>query len=57
LNYGCSLGAYLASNMAFRYPQYFQKLAAFSERYDMTVNVEAFHDLFNLNPAVSRSPV
>lgn len=45
--HGCSLGAYLASNMAFRYPQFFQKLAAFSGRYDLTLNVEAFHDLFN----------
>lgn len=45
--HGCSLGAYLAANMAFRYPQYFQKLAAFSGRYDLTMSVESFQDLFN----------
>lgn len=45
--HGCSLGAYLACNMAFRYPHLFQKLAAFSGRYDLTLNVEVFHDLFN----------
>lgn len=45
--HGCSLGAYLAGNMAFRYPHLFQKLVAFSGRYDLTLNVEVFHDLFN----------
>ncbi len=45
--HGCSLGAYLACSMAFRYPQFFQKLAAFSGRYDLTLNVESFQDLFN----------
>jgi len=45
--HGCSLGAYLASNMAFRYPQLFQKLVAFSGRYDLTMNVEVFSDLFD----------
>lgn len=45
--HGCSLGAYLAANMAFRYPQYFHKLVAFSGRYDLTMNVEVFQDLFN----------
>jgi esterase/lipase superfamily enzyme len=45
--HGCSLGAYLASNMAFRYPQFFQKLTVFSGRYDLTLNVEAFQDLFS----------
>lgn len=45
--HGCSLGAYLASNMAFRYPHLFQKLAAFSGRYDLTLPVESFQDLFN----------
>ncbi|MFZ4624706.1 MAG: esterase family protein [Rhodoferax sp.] len=43
--HGCSLGAFLAANMAFRHPQHFQKLAAFSGRYDLTMSVEAFHDL------------
>lgn len=45
--HGCSLGAYLAANMAFRYPQFFHKLAAFSGRYDLTMNVESFQDLFH----------
>jgi esterase/lipase superfamily enzyme len=45
--HGCSLGAFHASNMAFRYPQFFQKLAVFSGRYDLTMNVEAFQDLFS----------
>jgi len=45
--HGCSLGAYLAANMAFRHPQHFQKLAAFSGRYDLTMNIECFQDLFN----------
>lgn len=45
--HGCSLGAYLAADMAFRYPQFFQKLAAFSGRYDLTMNVETFQDLFH----------
>lgn len=45
--HGCSLGAYLAANMAFRHPQHFQKLAVFSGRYDLTMNIECFQDLFN----------
>jgi esterase/lipase superfamily enzyme len=45
--HGCSLGAFLAGNMAFRYPQHFQKLVAFSGRYDLTMRVESFQDLFN----------
>jgi esterase/lipase superfamily enzyme len=45
--HGCSLGAFQAAAMAFRYPQLFQKLAVFSGRYDLTLAVESFHDLFN----------
>ncbi len=45
--HGCSLGAFLAGNMAFRYPHLFQKLAAFSGRYDLTMNVEYFGNLFD----------
>jgi esterase/lipase superfamily enzyme len=45
--HGCSLGAYHATNIAFRHPHLFQKLAAFSGRYDLTLNVETFQDLFN----------
>ncbi|MCK9605016.1 MAG: alpha/beta hydrolase-fold protein [Methylomonas sp.] len=45
--HGCSLGAYHAANMAFRHPQRFQKLVAFSGRFDLTLEVEHFKDLFN----------
>ena len=45
--HGCSLGAFFAANMAFRHPQYFRKLVAFSGRYDLTMNVEAFQDLLS----------
>ncbi len=44
--YGCSLGAYKAATMAFRHPHRFQKLCAFSGRYDLTMPVEHFCDLF-----------
>lgn len=45
--HGCSLGAYVAANMAFRHPQLFRKLAAFSGRYDLTESVEHFDDMFD----------
>jgi len=45
--HGCSLGAYHAANIAFRHPHLFQKVTAFSGRYDLTLNVEAFDDLFS----------
>ncbi len=45
--HGCSLGAYHAANLAFRHPHLFQKLVAFSGRYDLTLEVEHFSDLFN----------
>lgn len=45
--HGSSLGAFHAANMVFRHPQYFQKLVAFSGRYDLTLNVECFSDLFS----------
>ncbi len=44
---GCSLGAFHAANIAFRYPNLFQKLFAFSGRYDLTLAVEHFRDLFD----------
>jgi len=47
ISHGCSLGAFHATNIAFRHPHLFQKLAAFSGRYDLTMNVESFHNLFN----------
>lgn len=45
--HGCSLGAYNAANIAFRHPHLFQKLAAFSGRYDLTLKVESFDNLFS----------
>ncbi len=45
--HGSSLGAYHAANLAFRHPHLFKKLSAFSGRYDLTLNVESFRDLFD----------
>lgn len=45
--HGSSLGAYHAANIAFRHPHLFRKLSAFSGRYDLTLNVESFRDLFD----------
>lgn len=46
ISHGCSLGAYHAANIFFRHPHLFQKLAAFSGRYDLTWQIESFGDLF-----------
>lgn len=43
--HGCSLGAYHAVNIVMRHPERFQKLVAFSGRYDLTLAVEHFHNL------------
>ncbi len=45
--HGCSLGAFHAANVAFRHPHLFTKLKAFSGRYDLTLSVEHFRDLFD----------
>ena len=45
--HGCSLGAFQAASLVFRHPHLFQKLVAFSGRYDLTMKVEAFSDLFD----------
>ncbi len=45
--HGCSLGAFHAANLALRHPERFVKLAAFSGRYDLTLPVEHFGDLFD----------
>ncbi len=45
--HGLSLGAFHAANIAFRHPQLFKKLAAFSGRYDLTLSVECFDDLLD----------
>ena len=44
---GSSLGAFHAANIAFRHPHLFRKLSAFSGRYDLTLNIESFRDLFD----------
>ena len=45
--HGCSLGAYHAANIAFRHPQLFKKLVAFSGRFDLTLELEHFRDLLD----------
>ena len=47
ISHGVSLGAFHAANVAFRNPHLFKKLVAFSGRYDLTLNVEFFNDLFD----------
>lgn len=47
ISHGSSLGAFHAANMVFRHPQLFKKLVAFSGRYDLTLSVECFSDLFD----------
>ncbi len=44
---GCSLGAFQAASLVFRHPHLFRKLVALSGRYDLTMQVEYFHDLFS----------
>jgi esterase/lipase superfamily enzyme len=43
---GCSLGAFQAADLVLRHPHLFRKLVALSGRYDLTLQVEAFDDLF-----------
>lgn len=45
--FGCSLGAYHALNIAFRHPQRFQRVYAFSGRYDLTTSPPDFWNLFD----------
>lgn len=47
ISHGCSFGAYHALNFAFRHPQAFQKVVALSGRYDLTLSVEHFRNLFD----------
>lgn len=47
ISHGCSLGAFHAANIALRHPLQFQKLAAFSGRYDLNLEVEHFGNLFS----------
>jgi esterase/lipase superfamily enzyme len=44
---GCSLGAFQAASLVFRHPHLFRKVVAFSGRYDLTLKVESFGDLFD----------
>ncbi|GGE22742.1 esterase [Aureimonas endophytica] len=44
---GCSLGAFQAASLVFRHPHLFRKLVALSGRYDLTLRVESFGDLFD----------
>jgi esterase/lipase superfamily enzyme len=44
---GCSLGAYHAANIAFKYPVRFRKVVGLSGRYDLTTQMEHFEDLFD----------
>jgi esterase/lipase superfamily enzyme len=43
---GCSLGAYHAVNFAFRHPRLFKKVIGLSGRYDLSLQLEFFDDLF-----------
>lgn len=47
ISHGLSLGAFHAANIAFRHPHLFKKLCAFSGRYDLTLRVDFFDDLFS----------
>jgi len=44
---GCSLGAYHAINIAFKYPQLFGKALGMSGRYDLSFSAGPFYDLFD----------
>ena len=44
---GCSMGAYHAMNIALRHPQVFKKVVSMSGRYDLTVQLENYDDLFD----------
>jgi esterase/lipase superfamily enzyme len=43
---GCSLGAWHAASLAFKHPQLFHKVVGLSGRYDLTITLEHFEDLF-----------
>lgn len=47
MTHGCSLGAFHAANFSFRHPNLVQKLVAFSGRYDLTLTIDTFKDLFD----------
>lgn len=43
---GCSLGGYHAVNIAFKYPYLFTKVVGMSARYDLTISLPYFNNLF-----------
>lgn len=43
---GCSMGAFHAVNIAFRHPHLFAKVVGLSGRYDLTIHVGNFNNLF-----------
>ncbi len=45
--HGCSFGAFHSVNIAFRHPDLFHEVVAFSGRYDLTQPVGPFPDLFS----------
>lgn len=45
--HGCSLGGFHAVNLALRHPSWFQRVVAFSGRYDLTQHVDDFRDLLD----------
>lgn len=45
--HGCSLGAFQAASLVFRHPHLFDKLVAFSGRYDLTMQIESFGNFFD----------
>ena len=44
---GCSLGAWHAANLAFKNPHLFHKIVGLSGRYDLTITLDHFDDLFD----------
>ncbi|MFD1256307.1 esterase family protein [Mucilaginibacter terrae] len=44
---GCSMGAFHAINLALRHPAVFKKVVAMSGRYDLTIQLENYDDLFD----------
>lgn len=47
VSHGCSFGAYHAVNIAFRHPHRFNRVVAFSGRYDLTSAPDGFRNLFD----------
>lgn len=45
--HGCSMGAFHAMNIGLRHPDKFGKIVALSGRYDLTISVGSFRDLFD----------